>query len=141
MHFSPPPPRIGNPEFNLAQGAFRSGKYKYMANVWCTGWYSFDRGVHAVDPLTNLTSVCDDNPCSDCWLFDLEADPREENNLISVYPEVFRNVCMWMSGCGVVARWLFAALLSTNDVNTVGCSAVVPSPPVLPFRLPSNFNA
>ncbi|CAM9812549.1 unnamed protein product [Ectocarpus sp. 4 AP-2014] len=94
---------IGDPEFNLAQGAFRSGKYKYLANEWCTGWFTFDKHILAEDPLTNLTLACDGSPCSDCgqgctsynytdYLFDLEADPREENNLIYDLPDVAHNM-------------------------------------------------
>lgn len=89
-----------NEEFRIAQGAFRSGKYKYMGNVWCSGWYTYDKATQAADPLTNTSVVCDGSPCSDCgrgecddsdaadWLFDLEADPREETNLVDVYPDV-----------------------------------------------------
>ena len=145
----PPPPlleqtklhtRIGNPEFNLAQGAFRSGKYKYMANAWCSGWYTFDRDIQNTDPLTDLTSQCDGNACSDCgqgctkkpyddFLFDLEADPREETNLVEVYPEVSYYLfvaifCCWRRptwwrctrGCvGVLVVWSWLWCLAIPD--------------------------
>ncbi len=100
--------RIGAPEFRLARGALRSGKYKYLANEWCSGWYTFHLQTQAVDGLTTDSTVCDGSPCSDCsqgsgciglshsdYLFDLEADPREERNLIEVYPEV-RRCCCWV---------------------------------------------
>lgn len=85
-------------EYPLAQGAFRSGKYKFIASESCSGWYTFSARARAEDPLTNGTLVCDSMACGTCseckndpyydYLYDLEADPREEHNLIEVYPEV-----------------------------------------------------
>ncbi|CAM9251444.1 unnamed protein product [Pylaiella littoralis] len=87
-----------SPKFPLAQGAFRSGNYKFISNEWCTAWYTFSDRLLAEDPLTNTTTMCDGSSCShgsECnsdvyhdYLFDLDADPREENNLIEVYPEI-----------------------------------------------------
>lgn len=90
--------RIGDPDFELVQGAFRSGKWKYIANEWCSGWYTFSLETEAADPLTTDDTVCDGSACATCgfcsgnsyasYLFDLEADPRELVDLIDVYPEV-----------------------------------------------------
>ncbi|CAM9752925.1 unnamed protein product, partial [Pylaiella littoralis] len=90
--------RIQPADFPFSTGAFRSGKYKLIKNEWCTGWYTFDKRLLARDPLTDPTSICNGHPCSGCggeacgdhfdYLFDLEIDPREENNLIKVYPEI-----------------------------------------------------
>lgn len=60
-----------------------------------------------VDP----NSTCQDmGTCSDCgqaclskdvnytdWLFDLDADPREEHNLVTIYPEVRRRLIIIFS--------------------------------------------
>lgn len=90
--------RIKSADHPLGLGAFRSGKYKFILNEFCSGWYTFDRDILAEDPLTDDTTVCNGHPCSTCgggdcgeyfdYLFDLEADPREEHNLIEAYPEV-----------------------------------------------------
>lgn len=91
--------RVGNPEYNLAQGAFRSGKYKYLANEVCSAWFTYDSKTLLEDPLANVSLACGGSPCSDCgqsctsynytdFLFDVEADPREEHNLIAELPEV-----------------------------------------------------
>ncbi|CAN0073946.1 unnamed protein product [Pylaiella littoralis] len=83
----------------LAKGAIRSGKYKYIMNEYCAGWYTFDKPTLEEDPLTNLETVCNGNTCSHCsgkactgqyfdYLFDLDTDPREEHNLIEIFPEV-----------------------------------------------------
>lgn len=110
FHF--PFSRVGNAEFNLAQGAFRSGNYKYLANEICSGWFTFDKHTNFQDPLTNVTNQCGGSACKDCgqsctnydysdYLFDVVADPREETNLIEVYPEV--------SSVRLVRRLLFHA--------------------------------
>lgn len=91
--------RHGNAEFNLAQGAFRSGNLKYLANEECSGWFTFDKHTEHADPLANVSLACDGEACSDCgqsctsynysdYLFDVVADPREEHNLIYEMPEV-----------------------------------------------------
>lgn len=59
------------------------------------------------DPLTNHDLTCQDmGTCSTCgqaclstdnytdWLFDLEADPREEHNLIHEFPQVIYCLCV-----------------------------------------------
>ncbi|CAM9134617.1 unnamed protein product [Ectocarpus sp. 12 AP-2014] len=80
-----------------AQGAFRSGKYKMMFNVSCHGWYTFDGDILEEDHLTDLSKVCggtcnDRGKCGDettsDYLFDLDQDPRESNNLIDELPDV-----------------------------------------------------
>lgn len=90
--------RIQPADYTVAMGAFRSGNYKLIVNEVCSGWYTFDSAIRAEDPLTIDANVCDGHPCSSCggetcgryydYLFDLEADPREEHNLIEVHPEV-----------------------------------------------------
>ena len=90
---------------DVAQGAFRSGNYKYLAKEACSGWFTFDGHTNAEDPLTNITAQCGGLACADCgqscashntsdYLFDLAADPREENNLIFEYPDVSSPCCV-----------------------------------------------
>ncbi|CAM9679299.1 unnamed protein product [Scytosiphon promiscuus] len=90
-----------------AQGAFRQGKWKYMFNEWCTGYYAFDYETLDTDKLTNSSETCQVlGACTECgvscahfagvdytnWLFDLEADPREENNVAGLYPELVESM-------------------------------------------------
>lgn len=42
--------RIDEPDYPLAQGAYRQGKWKLIFNEWCQGYYTFDKYT--------LTSVC-----------------------------------------------------------------------------------
>ncbi|CAM9401472.1 unnamed protein product [Ascophyllum nodosum] len=92
---------IDVPDYPLAQGAFRQGKWKFTFNEWCSGWYTFDSNIEQQDPLTNSSNTCTElGECSDCgksclgyanttnWLFDLEMDPREEHNVVDLFPDV-----------------------------------------------------
>eukprot|EP00752_Nemacystus_decipiens_P014913 g13276.t1 len=96
---------VGNAELNVAQGAYRIGNYKYLSKEVCSAWFTFDAHTNFEDPLTNVTTQCGGSACVDCgqsctsyntsdYLFDVVADPREENNLIFEYPEIAHNIRM-----------------------------------------------
>ncbi|CAM9370429.1 unnamed protein product [Ectocarpus sp. 12 AP-2014] len=97
---------IGNADFTEVQGAFRQGKWKFMFNSWCSSFYAFDNNTLLTDDLTDEDNTCQElGECSQCgancgslridytdWLFDLEDDPREMNNLANEHPEVVESL-------------------------------------------------
>ncbi|CAB1107154.1 unnamed protein product [Ectocarpus sp. CCAP 1310/34] len=98
---------IGDADFTEVQGAFRQGKWKFMFKSWCSGYYAFDNNTLLADDLTDEDNTCQElGECSQCgancenlgidytdWLFDLEDDPRELNNLANEHPEVPYYIC------------------------------------------------
>eukprot|EP00903_Cladosiphon_okamuranus_P015002 g13881.t2 len=118
---------ISDPDFAHPVGGFRHGKWKFMFNICCLGYY--DPNSYPSSPKTKSaregevcpeevytafnktkTSAPGENPtpnsassrcykygcaeacvyrgaCTD-WLFDIEQDPLEEHNLVSIHPEV-----------------------------------------------------
>eukprot|EP00903_Cladosiphon_okamuranus_P014415 g13381.t1 len=89
---------------DLTQGAFRSGDWKLLVNVWCSGYYSHDAMVIQNDELLNPDVTCGGTgECEDCMdmcqsypdtyghsdkLYNLRNDPREEHDLYDKYPEI-----------------------------------------------------
>ncbi|CAM9378451.1 unnamed protein product [Ectocarpus sp. 13 AM-2016] len=77
-----------------------------MFNSWCSGYYAFDNNTVLADDLTDEDNTCQElGECSQCgancrslridytdWLFDLEDDPREMNNLANEHPEVVESL-------------------------------------------------
>lgn len=73
------------------------------------------------DPLTNGTTVCNGSACWACqvcigdvytdYLFDVEADPREENNLIEVFPEV----CMYDMVISCIAAFFLSCMMRSGQ--------------------------
>lgn len=51
--------RIIAPEYPLIQGAYRLGKWKFIFNEYCQGYYTFDRQVQATVRLSLLLGMID----------------------------------------------------------------------------------
>lgn len=88
----------------LAQGAFRQGKWKILKNAWCSGYVVYE---YLEDPLLTAETVCPAGEmCIAChqnckmdpdyrfsnWLFNLEDDPHETTNLIDTHPHVYKKL-------------------------------------------------
>ncbi|CAN0388593.1 unnamed protein product [Pylaiella littoralis] len=91
-------------DLSLTQGAFRSGDWKLMLNVWCEGYYSHDLAVTESDDLVESGDTCGGTTsCEACAdrcemdtetygvsdkLYNIVDDPREQYNLYDEYPEI-----------------------------------------------------
>eukprot|EP00904_Undaria_pinnatifida_P009087 jgi/Undpi1/5308/HiC_scaffold_2.g00589.m1 len=88
---------------DLVQGGFRQGSWKLMVNVWCAGYYSFDRNIVDSDGSLDSAAACGSSrQCEECtdfcqgdssyeygdFLVNLDDDPTEAHNLLHEFPEI-----------------------------------------------------